>query len=153
MNSINNNNLTPSFRGFNYSNKTKKILESRGEWSDFEKIIPEITRKGRNTNINFEITTIPSLYVFPETTIRCEIKPKNNIKSNPITRALGLANKQYYGYGQYNINDNRATEKTFRDIYESALIDHRDNAKKAKETRKTIINNIKSFFLKTKNNV
>lgn len=121
MDCINNN---VNFRSLNYSKNTKRLLEARGEWGEFEKIIPDMTRKAKNTNIRFDVQQMGPM----RTTLSCEIRPKNTLLSNPITRALGLAKKQYSGDSYYPLNDKFATEKLFRGIYRDAYNEHRGNA-------------------------
>lgn len=121
MDCINNN---VNFRGLNYSKGTKKLLQARGEWGEFQKVMPEMERKAKNTNIRFDVQQVGLC----RTNLSCEIKPKNTLLSNPITRALGLAKKQYSGEAHYPLNDNYASENLFRGVYGDAYNAHRDKA-------------------------
>ncbi|GEM_PF-4577273 len=121
MDCINNN---VNFRGLNYSKNTKRLLEARGEWGEFKKVMPEMERKAKNTNIRFDVQQV-SPY---RTNLSCEIKPKNTLLSNPITRALGLAKKQFSGEAHYPLNDQRSSENLFRGVYQDAYNAHRDKA-------------------------
>lgn len=86
MDCINNN---VNFRGLNYSKNTKRLLEARGEWGEFKKVMPEMERKAKNTNIRFDVQQV-SPY---RTNLSCEIKPKKYIAFKPYNQSFGACKK------------------------------------------------------------
>ncbi len=118
MNINNDLSCKSQFKGVNISKNTRKIMEARGELDAFNKFLPELQRKGEKADITVYAVN-RQFNCLPETTYGISIRPLNKLKDNAVTKFLGLSkNKQ--GDAIYSINSNMATEKTFRNLYNSA---------------------------------
>lgn len=115
---INNNFSSPQFRGVNVSKNTLKLMDRRGELNAFNNVLPELKRRGRKADITVYAVNRQRNGI-AETTYGISIRPLNRLKDNVVTKLLGLSkNKQ--GDAVLSINDNKANEKTFIDLYNSA---------------------------------
>ena len=118
MNINSNLSTQTQFKGVNISKNTCHIMQARGELDAFNKFLPELLRKGKKANITVYAVN-NSKNCQPQTTYGISIRPLNRLKDNAVTKLLGLSkNKQ--GDAILTINNNMATEKTFRDLYNSA---------------------------------
>ena len=119
-----NNNLSsrPQFTALNVSKNTLKIMDGRGELEEFQKLLPELQRKAKKSNIT--VYAVQGYDRQPHVLYGMSIRPLNRLKDNPVTKFLGISNNRC-GDAFLEVNDNRATESTFRAIYNSAYMDRR----------------------------
>ncbi|MCR5265925.1 MAG: hypothetical protein K6E29_04955 [Cyanobacteria bacterium RUI128] len=118
MNIDNNYAMKPQFSSLKISKRTLGIMDSRGELADFNKFLPNLQRKAKKADITVYAATRQNGFV-PEVTYGISIRPLSKLKDNAVTKFLGLS-KNKKGDAFFPINSNRATEKTFRDLYNSA---------------------------------
>jgi hypothetical protein len=123
MNIGNNYSAQTSFNGLKISKNTKKIMDCRGELSEFEKFLPDLERKAKKADITVYAACRPS-HISPQVTYGMSIRPLNRVKDNPVTKFFGLS-KNRCGDAYVSVNNSRATENTFRDLYANAFRNRR----------------------------
>lgn len=119
MNIDNNYAIRPQFGAVKVSKRTLGIMDARGELEAFNNILPDLQRKGKKANITVYATT-GQMNGLPQVTYGVSIRPINKLKDNVVTKFLGLS-KNKTGDAVCPINSNRASEQTFRDLYNSAF--------------------------------
>ena len=109
--------VNPQFNGLKISKNTLRVMNARGEYEAFKKVLPDLERKSKNANIT--VYAVNKYGPFgTETIYGMSIRPLNRLKDNAVTKMLGLSkNKQ--GDAVIAINGDVATEKTFRALYDS----------------------------------
>lgn len=124
---------SPKFEGVKVSKKAMKAMISRGELPAFKEVLPELQRRGEKANIR--ISGHP--FVFDNTTLMkyvCNIKPKNTLFDNPITRALGLS-KSKSGFSYYGIHEGKMKKNDFEELYNEAYKDKRYMMNRARKIK------------------
>ena len=123
MNINSNPSQSVSFNAVRISAKTKKIMEARGEYEELKSFMPELERKGKCADIELYAAG-SKRQGFPSMVYGMSIRPLNRLLDNGVTKFLGLS-KNRTGDSFIVVNDGRATDKVFRDLYNEAFQDRR----------------------------